>query len=111
MKITATLICALACLSTSAQNKIVFTVNPNVQHQQIDCFGASDAWSMRFIGEMPELVQDDVARLLFSSEVDVNGNPEGIGLRLALQYRSRKCRARRQQLYQQWHPDRMFPKP
>ena len=80
MKITATLICALACLSTSAQNKIVFTVNPNVQHQQIDCFGASDAWSMRFIGEMPELVQDDVARLLFSSEVDVNGNPEGIGL-------------------------------
>ena len=35
---------------------------------------------MRFIGEMPEATQNEVARLLFSSGVDASGNPEGIGL-------------------------------
>ncbi len=72
--------CSLAALTVSAHGKTVFTVNPDARHQQIDCFGASDAWSMRFIGEVSEQIQDDVARLLFSTKIDVNGNPEGIGL-------------------------------
>lgn len=80
MKRITSIISALVCLSVAAQEQIVFRVNPGVKHQQIDCFGASDAWSMRFIGEMPEQEQDDVAKLLFSSKVDANGNPEGIGL-------------------------------
>ena len=70
----------LICLSAAAQQKIVFNVNPGLRYQQIDCFGASDAWSMRFIGEMPEPLRNDVARLLFSPEFDDNGTPEGIGL-------------------------------
>lgn len=80
MKSYVCLICALVCLSVSAKDNIVFRVNPAVWHQQIDCFGASDAWSMRFIGEMPEQVQNKVARLLFSTGVDSSGAPEGIGL-------------------------------
>lgn len=67
-------------LSTSAKESAVFTVNPMKQHQQIDGFGASDAWSMRFIGEIPETVQNEVAKLLFSPDFDTNGVPEGIGL-------------------------------
>ncbi len=74
------MICAAMCLAATAKGKTVFTVNPDIQHQQIDCFGASDAWSMRFIGEMPQAQQNEVARLLFSSGVDAEGKPEGIGL-------------------------------
>lgn len=80
MKKLASFICALTCLSGPSYAQIVFNINSDVKHQQIDCFGASDAWSMRFIGEMPEQVQDNVAKLLFSSKVDAKGNPEGIGL-------------------------------
>lgn len=76
----ALLLFALLCLSASAQQETKFTINQSEKKQQIDCFGASDAWSMRFVGEMPQQVQDNVARLLFSSDMDVNGNPEGIGL-------------------------------
>lgn len=63
-----------------AATPTVFKVNPELQHQLVDCFGASDAWSMRFIGEMPPHVQNGVAKLLFSQAVDEDGNPEGIGL-------------------------------
>lgn len=58
----------------------VFKINSEIRHQQIDGFGASDAWSMRFVGEMDEPVRRDVARLLFSTGTDADGNPEGIGL-------------------------------
>lgn len=69
-------------VNPSAQKRdvAVFTVNPEATRQTIDCFGASDAWSMRFIGEMPEKTQEEVADLLFSRETDAGGNPEGIGL-------------------------------
>lgn len=57
-----------------------FRIDPAVTHQQIDGFGASDAWSMRFIGEMDTAMQNNVARLLFSSATDSEGQPEGIAL-------------------------------
>lgn len=72
--------CVLVSLFASAYDGKTFTVNPLHTQQQIDCFGASDAWSMHQIGKMPASVQDNVARLLFSSEMDESGNPEGIGL-------------------------------
>lgn len=64
--------------SVSAQT--IFNINPKVRMQQIDCFGASDAWSMQFVGLMDEDVQNRVADWLFSSELDKKGNPKGIGL-------------------------------
>lgn len=57
-----------------------FIVNPEIKYQTIDGFGASDAWSMRFVGEMSDSVQSNVADLLFSNELDSQGKPKGIGL-------------------------------
>jgi len=48
--------------------------------QQIDGFGASDAWSMWQIGTWADSVQTKVADWLFSSELDSHGSPKGIGL-------------------------------
>ena len=69
-------------ISLSSCSETTFTVNTGSVRQTIDCFGASDAWSMRFIGEMPQPVQDNVATLLFSMENDSTGTPKGIGLSL-----------------------------
>lgn len=57
-----------------------YLINPSVTYQSIDGFGASDAWSMRFVGLMPDTIQSRVADLLFSSDFDEKGNPKGIGL-------------------------------
>lgn len=73
------LIVLSGCFGTMAAQK-TFVVNPDVTYQTIDGFGASDAWSMRFVGEMPESTQNAVADLLFSSESGTDGNPKGIGL-------------------------------
>lgn len=59
-----------------------FEIHPDSTSQTIDNFGASDAWSMRFLGEWPEEQQEQVADWLFSLETDGNGRPEGIGLSL-----------------------------
>lgn len=80
MKNVVSFVSVLVCLSAMAQPKTVFIVNQDEKYQQIDCFGASDAWSMRFVGTMPENIQHDVARMLFSQDTDAEGNPEGIGL-------------------------------
>lgn len=75
------LICGLlftAFISCGA--KTMYNVDVNDKHQTIDGFGASDAWSMRFVGEMSDSVREGVARLLFSTCTDADGNPDGIGL-------------------------------
>lgn len=66
-------------LAVTAENT-TYVVNPDIRYQTIDGFGASDAWSMRFVGTMPHVVQSEVADLLFSSETGRDGNPKGIGL-------------------------------
>ena len=66
-------------LAVTAENT-TYVVNPDIRYQTIDGFGASDAWSMRFVGTMPHAVQSEVADLLFSSETGRDGNPKGIGL-------------------------------
>jgi O-glycosyl hydrolase len=50
--------------------------------QQIENFGASDAWSCAFVGQWPDAKKEAVAELLFSKELDNSGNPKGIGLSL-----------------------------
>lgn len=61
---------------------VVFEVDSARTHQTIDNFGASDAWSMQFIEELPQREQEQVARWLFSRGSDAAGQPEGIGLSL-----------------------------
>ncbi|MFA6401485.1 MAG: glycoside hydrolase family 30 protein [Salinivirgaceae bacterium] len=59
-----------------------FMINVGEKHQTIDNFGASDAWSMQYIGLWPEKKQQQMADWLFSTETDEQGNPKGIGLSL-----------------------------
>ncbi|MGQ1784889.1 glycoside hydrolase [Saccharicrinis sp. GN24d3] len=50
-------------------------------HQKIKCFGASDSWRCQFVGEhWPIETRKKIAELLFSLEMDKDGNPLGIGL-------------------------------
>lgn len=49
--------------------------------QTMDGFGASDAWRCQFVGKnWPEQKKNAIADLLFSKEIDTQGNPKGIGL-------------------------------
>jgi O-glycosyl hydrolase len=66
-------------LNLMAQQKVV--VNPDVQYQTIEFFGAADAWSGNFVGKhWGEIPKSQVADYLFSQEMDQAGNPRGIGL-------------------------------
>ena len=49
--------------------------------QTIHIFGASDCWRVKYIGKnWPIEKRNQIADLLFSSELDSWGNPKGIGL-------------------------------
>lgn len=64
----------------SAQSFVVRTEQPR---QTVSHFGASDAWSMQYIGLWDNLAQQEqIADWLFSMEDDADGNPRGIGLSL-----------------------------
>jgi hypothetical protein len=65
-----------------AQNSTVLKVdiNPEKEYQTIYSFGASDAWAAEFVGNWPDNKKNAIADLLFSSELDKNGLPKGIGL-------------------------------
>jgi O-glycosyl hydrolase len=57
--------------------------SPEVRYQAIDGFGASDAWRVQFVGaNWPLAKRNRIADLLFSREMDHQGNPRGIGLSL-----------------------------
>ncbi|WP_245803592.1 glycoside hydrolase [Algoriphagus marinus] len=54
-------------------------MKPEIGFQTIDHFGASDAWSIQFVGNWPDTKREAIANLLFSKEME-NGKPNGIGL-------------------------------
>lgn len=62
------------------ENVRTFVVRTDRPRQTIEHFGASDAWSMKYIGLWPEKQQRQVADWLFSTENDATGKPKGIGL-------------------------------
>ena len=58
-----------------------FTIQTSSPRQTIRHFGASDAWSMQFIGLWEnEAEQQKIADWLFSTKNDAQGKPLGIGL-------------------------------
>ncbi len=66
---------------TRFDSAIGVTIMPHEEHQTISGFGASDAWSIQFVGQYwPESKRHYIADLLFSNQVDRNNNPIGIGL-------------------------------
>tara|TARA_R110002049_G_scaffold267422_1_gene443781 strand:+ start:9299 stop:10933 length:1635 start_codon:yes stop_codon:yes gene_type:complete len=48
--------------------------------QTIDHFGASGGFQDQWVGQWPDASREPVAKLLFSTETDEQGNPDGIGL-------------------------------
>lgn len=75
----------LTCLTATtllgaANAQTVYTIEVDSPEQQIQHFGASDAWSMQWMGTWAEEEQAKVADWLFSTELDATGKPKGIGL-------------------------------
>lgn len=70
--------------SSSSQpnpNARVMKIELNNELQTMDGFGASDAWRFQMVGKYwPVEKRNQIADLLFSKDVDENGNPKGIGL-------------------------------
>ena len=64
------------------KNETYYLIQTQEKQQTIDCFGASDAWSMLYVGHWPINKQQQVADWLFSMKTDQHGNPLGIGLSL-----------------------------
>lgn len=63
------------------EDYLTVTLDLNTAYQTIESFGASDAWSIQFVGKnWPEAKREAIAELLFSTEMDESGNPRGIGL-------------------------------
>lgn len=59
------------------------SINLDANLQTMESFGASDAWQCNFIGKnWPSDKKNKIADLLFSRELDADGNPKGIGLSL-----------------------------
>ncbi|WP_244201617.1 glycoside hydrolase [Flavobacterium cutihirudinis] len=56
-------------------------IDLNQELQTMDGFGASDAWRCQMVGKnWPLEKRNAIADLLFSQEIDKQGNPKGIGL-------------------------------
>jgi len=68
--------------NTTESNTSVLTIHTNDKKQTIHNFGASDAWTCKYIGQWPDDKRNQVADWLFSKELDANGRPKGIGLSL-----------------------------
>lgn len=61
---------------------IGISLNLDNIYQTIDHFGASGGFQDQWVGKWPNASKDPIAKLLFSSEIDAQGNPKGIGLSL-----------------------------
>ena len=71
------------CDTCNATQTSTLQVNLAATHQTIHSFGASDAWSTKFVGNWTDLAKkNQIADYLFSMDVDASGNPKGIGLSL-----------------------------
>ena len=67
--------------SSTLMSPVEITVNCSNKYQTIRNFGSSDAWNADWLGRLwPEAKKNRLAELLFSKELDENGNPKGMGL-------------------------------
>ena len=72
---------AVACSAAMGSAQTAITLNESVKYQTIDNFAASDCWSGEFVGRYFSATnREKVAKWLFSTRMDANGNPTGIGL-------------------------------
>lgn len=74
-------ICGFLFSSCASSQVLKINIDKNQVYQTIEGFGASDAWRCQFVGKnWPDTKKEKIAELLFSKEVDSQGNPKGIGL-------------------------------
>jgi len=67
-------------LVTTSQEPLIVTLDIGNVRQEIQGFGASDCWSIQYVGTWPEATVNAIADLLFSTELEPSGKPKGIGL-------------------------------
>jgi O-glycosyl hydrolase len=67
-------------LRTDAAAPLLVTIDTSQTRQTIRGFGASDAWSIQFVGQWPLAKREAIADLLFETGLDGYKNPRGIGL-------------------------------
>ena len=74
--------CLFTMVTTEAQDStVIVTLDVNKTVQLIDNFGASGCWYSEGIGKSwPDEKKERIAELLFSRQMDNQGNPRGIGL-------------------------------
>jgi len=63
------------------RSQTMLIIDPSKSNQIIDGFGASDCWTVNYVGKYWSTIEKEkAAKWLFSNKVDQWGNPEGIGL-------------------------------
>jgi len=67
-------------LATADPNPLSVTIETRELRQEIRDFGASDAWSIQFVGGWPLDKREAIADLLFETGLDEDDQPRGIGL-------------------------------
>ncbi len=67
-------------LATTHPNPLIVTINTRELRQEIHGFGASDAWSVQFVGGWPLEKREAIADLLFETGLDASHDPKGIAL-------------------------------
>ena len=67
-------------LATTSSNPLTVTIDTGDLRQTIHNFGASDAWSIQFVGQWPLAKREAIADLLFEMGLDENNDPRGIAL-------------------------------
>ncbi len=67
-------------LSTRDKNPLLVKIDIKRQMQTIHGFGASDCWTVQYIGQWPLNKREAMADLLFETGLDSDNNPKGIGL-------------------------------
>ncbi len=71
---------AVSAAGSGRGEGVMCIIDVGTRHQTIANFGASDCWSIQYVGRWPEEKRNAIADLLFSTAVDTNGKPVGIGL-------------------------------
>lgn len=80
------LLLVIGCKTTAEPREpdagtLEITLRPDQPRQTIHGFGASDAWSIQFVGrDWPAEKRERIADLLFGLDIQPDGSPVGIGL-------------------------------
>jgi len=59
---------------------LTITIDVTQLAQTLHGFGASDAWTIQYIGQWPDTKRNAIADLLFETDLDGNNDPKGAGL-------------------------------